>query len=803
MSKLTRRQLLVFFGASAGSAAIAPMLGDKLFGSAVQASERLSFTPVRLPHPLPIYQEQCSFYPTGIEKGDVLKAAADTKLTSYTIIDDVVVPPEYERYVIVSWGDRVFPNKEEYFGYNCDYTGFVPVNGNNDGYLWVNHEYVSYPITALAPESPTDLAGFPESFTSVIGYTPTAKDRTLLGEFLYNMGGSILRISRRIRGGRFAVVSDAKNRRIHTLSGLGINSERTDAYTAVTSWGTKSYQQGDQNYLIGTGAAATQVFNLSSDGLGNRIIGTGHNCSGGTTPWGTIMSAEENFQASTAFFVGVQESVKPDGTQTGYIAGTTGAEFGMVGEKYGWMVELDPNDLNFRPRKHTALGRFRHENITMRVERGKKLVAYMGDDRRGGHTYKFVSALTVTDPKDKNNSALFESGTLYAARYQIDGTGKWIPLELDTKTNPNIPSSIAATEIAQLGKATNNGLVRLPRRNGVAGQTTDGGSLSVTINSVVNSSGVTTSFGEADVLPAYRNKKLSDFYTSQGAIFCDAFLAANLVGASPTARPEDLEVHPRTKEVFIAYTDGAPGGDGYPDSRIFVVSKYTSAITDAQPSGELFKIIENSADGTGLFFRWERFAKGGEAGAEIGSGFANVDNLAFDKQGNVWGVTDMSTASHNGFDVGSAATPKLIEHTVVGASSTSEVTSDKNVETSSLIGVFGNNWLFYIPTSGANAGEVVPFAYGPPRCEFTGPTFVSDTLIISVQHPGEDCPFSPQVTLNRDIEMLNLDGTLFTQNRTVPRGSNWPSNIRGNALGAPRPSVIAIRRKRSMSRNFV
>ncbi len=194
-----------------------------------------------MPHPLSIYQEQSSYYVTGIEAGNVLKAATDTRLTSYKIIDDVIVPPEYERYVIVSWGDRVFPNKDEYFGYNCDYTGFVPIRGD-DGYLWVNHEYVSYPTSALATESPTDLAGFPESFTSVIGYTPTTKDRTLLGEFLYNMGGSILRISRKIRGGRFAVVSDPKNRRIHTLSGLGINSERTDAYQSVTSWGTKSYQ---------------------------------------------------------------------------------------------------------------------------------------------------------------------------------------------------------------------------------------------------------------------------------------------------------------------------------------------------------------------------------------------------------------------------------------------------------------------------------------------------------------------------------------------------------------------------------
>jgi hypothetical protein len=108
--------------------------------------------------------------------------------------------------------------------------------------------------------------------------------------------------------------------------------------------------------------------------------------------------------------------------------------------------------------------------------------------------------------------------------------------------------------------------------------------------------------------------------------------------------------------------------------------------------------------------------------------------------------------------------------------------------------------LFYIPTSGPDAGEIVPFAYGPPRCELTGPTFVGDTLIISVQHPGENVPYDPQQSLNRDIEMLNLDGTLFTQNRTVPRGSNWPSNIQGKPSGPPRPSVIGIRRKESKGR---
>jgi uncharacterized protein len=117
------------------------------------------------------------------------------------------------------------------------------------------------------------------------------------------------------------------------------------------------------------------------------------------------------------------------------------------------------------------------------------------------------------------------------------------------------------------------------------------------------------------------------------------------------------------------------------------------------------------------------------------------------------------------------------------------------------IGVFGNNWLFHVPTSGPNAGEVIPFAYSPTRCELTGPTFVGNTLIVSVQHPGEDCDFGlAPSTPDRDLELLNLDGTLFTQHRMVTRSSHWPSSIEGAPDGPPRPCVIAIQRKDSRDR---
>lgn len=784
MSKLSRRQLLVFFAGSAGAAVLGDILLDGVSNSAKATTTPLTFTPVRLPHPLPIYQHQNSYLPTGIGQGQVVNASQNPNLTTYNVVDDVVVPPEYERYVIVGWGDRVFPNREEYFGYNCDYTGFIPIGRTNDeGYLWVNHEYVSFPISGLAPETPADVQALATTFEAVIGRPlPATRNIEVDGEFLYNVGGSIVRISRRNANRRFVVISgDSRNRRLHGLSGLGINAQRSDQYRTVTSWGNLSYQQGDNNYLISTGPASTQVFNLSSDGLGNKIIGTGFNCSGGTTPWGTILTAEENFQAGGAFFVGVNESVKPDGTQTGYNPGTVGETFGLVGEKYGWMVEIDPVNPGFRPRKHTWLGRFRHENIALRAEAGKRLVAYLGDDRRGGHTWKFVSTGTVSSPTNKANSSLWESGTLYVARYNPNGTGQWIPLLLNTPTNPIPPTVISSVEFAALGSAQRDGLLPLPRRNGIAGQTQDGGAFA------------TNRTNEATALPDYQNKTLANFYTSQGAVLVDAFLAANLAGGTPTARPEDIEVHPRTKEVFIAYTDGAPGSDGYPDSRIFQVAKLSTDVDDTQQSGGIYKIIEDSADATGLTFRWERFAQGGEAGSEDGAGFANVDNLAFDPQANIWGVTDMSTDTHNGFSLGVNPSQNTIDHTRSG-----------NV--SAFTGVFGNNWLFYIPTSGADAGRVTPFAYGPVRCEITGPTFVGDTLIVAVQHPGENSPINDGTILSRTIELLDLNGTLFNQTRTVPRGSSWPSNIptadggKGQPQGVPRPSVIGIRRRNSNGR---
>lgn len=186
--------------------------------------------------------------------------------------------------------------------------------------------------------------------------------------------------------------------------------------------------------------------------MGDRIVGTFGNCAGGTTPWGTVLSAEENFQSQ------VPEPVYADGTsfdpkeQTFSIGSEEllgqGNVLGLAGNKYGWIVEIDPDLPDDYGTKHTWLGRYRHEAVGIRVVAGKPLAFYSGCDRRGGHLYKFVSRDSVRNPTDKANSRLLNNGMLYAAKFNSDGTGRWIPLQEDTPVAPDATSNIEGNALA-------------------------------------------------------------------------------------------------------------------------------------------------------------------------------------------------------------------------------------------------------------------------------------------------------------------------------------------------------------------
>jgi len=235
MFEVDRRRFLEFLGVTGGLAALDATLPRGLFltGTAQAALDDETtgvfldnpFTSVRLPHDLQWYTTNDSYLPSD---GSTLPAGS-ANLATYTVIDDVAVPPQYERYVIMALGDKLFPNPDEYVGYNADWNGFVPTFTADDGYLTNNHEYISFPISFDATEAPSSLKSVnpPVKTTAleVIGINlnlpvgATAQQRqSVWGEFMYNQGMSVVRI--RKTNGRFAPVTpaDSNNRRISGIS---------------------------------------------------------------------------------------------------------------------------------------------------------------------------------------------------------------------------------------------------------------------------------------------------------------------------------------------------------------------------------------------------------------------------------------------------------------------------------------------------------------------------------------------------------------------------------------------------------
>ena len=120
----------------------------------------------------------------------------------------------------------------------------------------------------------------------------------------------------------------------------------------------------------------------------------------------------------------------------------TKAGYANEPHRFGYIVEIDPYDPSSTPRKHTAMGRFKHEGANIRVGQDGTVVAYMGDDERFDYLYKFVAKRSTgrdLHPARRHNLRLLTEGDLYVARFSGTqrpdganlGRGVWLPLVLD------------------------------------------------------------------------------------------------------------------------------------------------------------------------------------------------------------------------------------------------------------------------------------------------------------------------------------------------------------------------------------
>jgi len=197
---------------------------------------------------------------------------------------------------------------------------------------------------------------------------------------------------------------------------------------------------------------------------GTKARGTINNCANGHTGWGTGLTCEENWagyflrsgddaqrtakELTALGRYGVSSSSgnygwssvesnddmfrKWDARAT---AASAAADYRNEPNQYGWVVELDPYDPSAAPRKRTALGRMGHEGAWLgKLVAGQKVAVYMGDDSRGEYLYKFVSDESWDDADADATDRLavgdkyLDAGTLYAAHFNADGSGEWLPL---------------------------------------------------------------------------------------------------------------------------------------------------------------------------------------------------------------------------------------------------------------------------------------------------------------------------------------------------------------------------------------
>ncbi|SUD44959.1 UxpB [Pseudomonas fluorescens] len=355
-----------------------------------------------------------------------------------SLTDACTVAAGYTAHVLAPWGTPLNSNAAPWksdgsntstdqanaVGMHHDGMHFFPINGSStDGLLAINHEYID--AQALHPAGPT-LVG---------GVRPVEEVRKEINAH----GAGVMRISK--VNGRWQVMeNDPLNRRFTTATVMDLAGP-----------------------MKGTEHVKT---NFSPTGTQTR--GTNNNCGNGYTPWGTYLTCEENWpgifvnksgaRPADQVRIGVGtgngnyrwESVAGDPSEVNgefsrFDVTPSGAtatdDYRNEASTYGYIVEIDPYNASTRAVKRTALGRFRHEGCWPGLTTaGKPVVFYSGDDSQNEYLYKFVST-ALWDPADANPSdrlatgaKYMDSGKLYVARFNADGSGNWLLLDVASPT---------------------------------------------------------------------------------------------------------------------------------------------------------------------------------------------------------------------------------------------------------------------------------------------------------------------------------------------------------------------------------
>lgn len=565
-----------------------------------------------------------------------------------SMTDACVVPAGYVAQVLGAWGTPLNSNAADWkndgtntsndllnsTGMHHDGMHYFPLEGSStEGILVVNHEYIDQSTL------------HPAGATTVGGKRPAEEVRKEINAH----GVAVMHI--RKTGSKWDIVKDSRyNRRFTSATPMDIAGP-----------------------VRGTDSVKTPFSNL-----GTMVRGTNNNCGNGTTPWGTYITAEENWAAcfvntGTRTASQVRDGVQAAAgrykweTAAGDVSEQQGefARFNVTPSGatalddwrnevngFGYLVEIDPYDPNSVATKRTAMGRFAHEGSAYSLpQAGKPLAFYSGDDKAGEFVYRFVSEANW-DPADAKRTdrlavgaKYLDKGTLYVARFDASGAGEWLPLTLSS-----------------------------PKKGGVG--------------------------------------TLADDFTSQAEIIISTRIAAGLVGGTPMDRPEWTAVHPSNGDVYLTLTNNT--------------GRTTADAANPRAPNANGHIIRWHDKADSNKFSWDIFVFGSSAtdaekainfsGLTASNQLASPDGLAFDDRGILWIQTDNGLDGGRKNDVARATNDQMLA-VIPGAQA--DATGTGPVINSS------------------NQGELRRFFVGPNDAEITGFAFTPDykSIFINIQHP--------------------------------------------------------------------
>ena len=495
----------------------------------------------------------------GCSKSVVVNGSVDEELTA--AFDFPNLPPTLdsthqvsEGYIVervISWGDPMFTDQEAFdwkrlsgpeqarrFGYNNDFIALLEHEGHR--LLTVNHESTSAQLMFEGQER----------------YTSTNPEHTPIEMAAHGL--SIVEVEQS-DSGTWSVKRDSRfNRRI-TL---------------------------DTQMRISGPCAGNSRLQTPEDPSGTLVRGTIHNCSGGITPWGTVLTCEENI----LYYFGGQQTDEREmaaykryniGYSKAYIWYQTHKRFdtshaSKQPNRFGWVVEIDPTDPSSVPVKRTALGRFYHESANPIQNSDGRIVVYMGDDGYFEYLYRFVSSKPHVPHQVKSRleyGNVLDEGELSVAMFASDGTVTWIPLVFGT-----------------LGLTPDNG------------------------------------------------------FTCQEDVLIEARRAGDVVGATKMDRCEDVEPNVQTNKVYVNCTLNPKRGTAEYEGSNPVNPRIENE------AGHTIEITPPDGDHTAMVMEWEILLMAGSAEhqAQYGSTvehdaiFACPDNAAVDPKGRLWITTDGS-----------------------------------------------------------------------------------------------------------------------------------------------------------------